>query len=97
MWSCHEALAFGRKDVQVTVLRLGWNPSASAPGLIDRLFRRREAARRVAPVEPASLIEGHVPQTAAPPADGEQPDMKPDASTVLPDGEDAPVSTAETT
>ena len=62
MWSCHEALAFGRKEVQVTVLRLGWNPSASSPGLIDRLFRRREAARRVAPVEPASL-EGHVPQT----------------------------------
>jgi 3D (Asp-Asp-Asp) domain-containing protein len=45
MWSCHEALAFGRKNVQVTVLRLGWNPSASSPRLIDRLFRRREAAR----------------------------------------------------
>src|SRR5687767_11833643 len=27
MWSCHEALAFGRKPVQVTVLRLGWNPN----------------------------------------------------------------------
>src|SRR5688572_32267291 len=46
MWSCHEALAFGRKDVQVTVLRLGWNPRASTPGLIDTLFRRREAAPR---------------------------------------------------
>ena len=31
MWSCHEALAFGRKQVQVTVLRLGWNPRASDP------------------------------------------------------------------
>ena len=27
MWSCHEALAFGRQPVQLTVLRLGWNPA----------------------------------------------------------------------
>ena len=53
MWSCHEALAFGRKPVQVTVLRLGWNPNASSPSLIDRLFRRREAARNAAPAAPA--------------------------------------------
>src|SRR4030095_4353692 len=45
MWSCHEALAFGRKPIQVTVLRLGWNPQASTPGVIDRLFRRRERAQ----------------------------------------------------
>ena len=44
MWSCHEALAFGRKPIQVTVLRLGWNPGASTPSLIDRLFRRGERA-----------------------------------------------------
>jgi 3D (Asp-Asp-Asp) domain-containing protein len=32
MWSCHEALAFGRRTVKVTILRLGWNPgSAAAP------------------------------------------------------------------
>ncbi|MBM3779309.1 MAG: hypothetical protein FJW23_13920 [Acidimicrobiia bacterium] len=31
MWSCHDALAFGRRDADVTVLRLGWNPKASAP------------------------------------------------------------------
>ena len=49
MWSCHEALAFGRKQVQITVLRLGWNPSNSSPSLIDRLFRRREAARNAVP------------------------------------------------
>jgi 3D (Asp-Asp-Asp) domain-containing protein len=46
MWSCHEALAFGRRDVQVMVLRLGWNPRASTPGLVDTIFRRREAAAR---------------------------------------------------
>ncbi|OFW37291.1 MAG: hypothetical protein A3F70_06585 [Acidobacteria bacterium RIFCSPLOWO2_12_FULL_67_14] len=46
MWSCREALAFGRRPVEVTVLRLGWNPSASTPSLVERLFRRRETARR---------------------------------------------------
>jgi 3D (Asp-Asp-Asp) domain-containing protein len=30
MWSCYEALDFGRRDVQLTVLRLGWNPKNSA-------------------------------------------------------------------
>jgi hypothetical protein len=49
MWSCREALAFGRRPVEVTVLRLGWNPNASTPSLVDRLFRRREAARRAPP------------------------------------------------
>lgn len=42
MWSCHEALAFGRKQVEVTVLRLGWSPRASQPGVVDRLFRSRQ-------------------------------------------------------
>ena len=27
MWSCHEALAFGRRPVMVTVLRMGWRPN----------------------------------------------------------------------
>ena len=54
MWSCTEALRFGRKPIQVTVLRLGWNPQASTPSLIDRLFRRRERARVEVP-PPADL------------------------------------------
>jgi 3D (Asp-Asp-Asp) domain-containing protein len=58
IWSCHEALRFGRKRVQVTVLRLGWDPSASSPTLVARLFRGREAAR-TAPAPTA-------PQPAAP-------------------------------
>jgi hypothetical protein len=45
MWSCNEALALGRKDVSVNVLRLGWNPKASTPSLVERLFRQREAAQ----------------------------------------------------
>jgi len=44
MWSCNEALELGRRGIQVTVLRLGWNPKASTPRLIDRLFRQRERA-----------------------------------------------------
>ncbi|HEX7086413.1 MAG TPA: 3D domain-containing protein [Vicinamibacterales bacterium] len=45
MWSCHEALRFGRKSVRITVLRLGWNPQHSAPETVDSLFRQREAER----------------------------------------------------
>lgn len=33
MWSCNEALEFGRRDLTVMVLRLGWNPKNSKPGL----------------------------------------------------------------
>jgi 3D (Asp-Asp-Asp) domain-containing protein len=43
MWSCYEALDFGRRSILLTVLRLGWNPKASTPGLVDQLFRQREA------------------------------------------------------
>ncbi|MFL6280346.1 MAG: 3D domain-containing protein [Vicinamibacterales bacterium] len=45
MWNCDEArYEFGRRSAGLTVLRLGWNPRASRPSLIERLFRRREAA-----------------------------------------------------
>jgi 3D (Asp-Asp-Asp) domain-containing protein len=60
MWSCHEALAFGRKRIQVTVLRLGWNPQASTAGVIDRLFRRRERAKIDIPADvtpPPATVE----------------------------------------
>jgi 3D (Asp-Asp-Asp) domain-containing protein len=42
MWSCNEALQFGRQIGRITVLRLGWNPRATSPGLMERLFLRRE-------------------------------------------------------
>jgi 3D (Asp-Asp-Asp) domain-containing protein len=47
LWSCNEALELGRRPISLTVLRLGWNPQASSPSLIDRLFRQREKARTV--------------------------------------------------
>ena len=31
VWSCYEALAFGRRQAQLTVLRLGWNQNQTAP------------------------------------------------------------------
>ena len=45
MWNCNEALALGRKEIAVNVLRLGWNPKASTSNLIERVFRQREAAQ----------------------------------------------------
>ena len=45
MWNCDEArYEFGRRSAGITVLRLGWNPRASTPKLVDRLFRQREEA-----------------------------------------------------
>jgi 3D (Asp-Asp-Asp) domain-containing protein len=68
MWSCKEALRFGRKPIQVTVLRLGWNPQASTPSLIDRLFRRRERARAEVPPPadpPPAAVEPPVEETSS--------------------------------
>jgi 3D (Asp-Asp-Asp) domain-containing protein len=63
IWSCHEALKFGRREVEVTILRLGWNPTASSPTLINRLFKGREARRIPPPAAP--------PPAGLPPAEGE--------------------------
>jgi 3D (Asp-Asp-Asp) domain-containing protein len=57
MWNCDEArYEFGRRSAGLTVLRLGWNPRASTPSLIDRLLRRREATqpKEAPPVGPES-------------------------------------------
>jgi 3D (Asp-Asp-Asp) domain-containing protein len=42
MWSCNEALQFGRRPIHLTVLRLGWNPRATTPSFLDRFFKRPE-------------------------------------------------------
>jgi 3D (Asp-Asp-Asp) domain-containing protein len=44
MWSCNEALAFGRRAIHITVLRLGWNPRATTPSFLDRFFQAPQAA-----------------------------------------------------
>jgi 3D (Asp-Asp-Asp) domain-containing protein len=46
MWDCHEAVRFGRRLIELTVLRLGWNPRATTPGLIDILFKRGQPPPR---------------------------------------------------
>lgn len=56
MWNCDEArYEFGRRTAGINVLRLGWNPRASTPSLVDRLFRQRESGRlrEAAPPAPA--------------------------------------------
>jgi 3D (Asp-Asp-Asp) domain-containing protein len=42
MWNCDEAVEFGRRPIRLVVLRLGWNPRATTPGFMDRLFKRPE-------------------------------------------------------
>ena len=58
MWSCNEALQFGRKPIHLTVLRLGWNPRATTPSFLDRFFKR--------PAPPDVLPARPLPQAATP-------------------------------
>ncbi|MFA5907900.1 MAG: 3D domain-containing protein [Vicinamibacterales bacterium] len=68
LWSCKEALVFGRRPVRLTVLRLGWNPQNSIPGMVDSLFRKREADSK----KPAEPVVPAIPSatTTVPSADG---------------------------
>ncbi|MEO8256837.1 MAG: 3D domain-containing protein [Acidobacteriota bacterium] len=58
MWSCIEALQFGRRPVRLVVIRLGWNPHASTRGFISEGFTPRQpqrlAPRPTAPGEAAA-------------------------------------------
>jgi len=49
MWSCNEALRFGRRPTQINVLRLGWNPRASSPTFFDRFFSRPRPVANISP------------------------------------------------
>ncbi len=40
MWSCNEALAFGRRPIHLSVLRMGWNPRATTVNFIDKFLKR---------------------------------------------------------
>lgn len=59
MWSCYEALDFGRMPIDLTVLRLGWNPRATTPSFFERMFKRP-------PATPALLPSRPLPQTVVP-------------------------------
>jgi 3D (Asp-Asp-Asp) domain-containing protein len=66
IWSCNEALQLGRRQMLITVLRMGWNPQNSTPKLVERLFRQREA---VLPPPPELPVPPDEPATVAPVAD----------------------------
>lgn len=67
MWSCNEALAFGRRQARLTVLRLGWNPRASSGTAVALRPRPSEAVtertstvapRRQAPADVVPVVAG---------------------------------------
>lgn len=69
MWSCVEALQFGRRPVRIVVLRLGWNPRASSPRVTTPLFHQREQIRRDVPPpnpEPPAPAAPLGPEASAP-------------------------------
>ncbi len=72
MWSCNEAVRFGRKPVRMTVLRLGWNPHATTRGFFDR-FRAKPAPEadgpppEVAPAAAPAVAPLEAPTPAVPP------------------------------
>ncbi len=71
LWSCHEALRFGRRSIQLEVLRLGWNPQNSQPAQVGDLFRKREVEKaRAVQDQPATPVVGApavAPEPASPP------------------------------
>jgi len=62
--SCDEALKFGRRTVQIFVLRLGWNPRASGQSLLDSLLPWRDTRRPSPP--PPRLPSRPLPSTELP-------------------------------
>jgi len=56
MWSCYEALDFGRMPIQLTVLRLGWSPKATTPSFLDRLFKRPAETPTRLPARPLPQV-----------------------------------------
>jgi 3D (Asp-Asp-Asp) domain-containing protein len=61
MWSCTEALQFGKQPIHILVLRLGWNPRATTPGFLNRLFRSAPPLPRPVPARPLQLPSAVVP------------------------------------
>jgi 3D (Asp-Asp-Asp) domain-containing protein len=55
LWSCRDALEFGRQPITLSVLRLGWNPQNSDAGRVDSLFKQREMRRVDLPIGPKAI------------------------------------------
>jgi 3D (Asp-Asp-Asp) domain-containing protein len=56
MWSCNDALQFGRQTVSLTVLRLGWNPRATSRSFMQRLFNPSEVEAEPEPDSNPALL-----------------------------------------
>lgn len=65
MWSCNEAIRFGRKPVRMIVLRLGWNPHATTRGFFDR-FRAKPAPEPDGPPPEPAPVAAPLPAVPAP-------------------------------
>lgn len=62
-WNCDEAVRFGLRSARVFVLRLGWNPRATGPTLLDKLMPWREKKTPAAvPASPRSAPSVELPQ-----------------------------------
>lgn len=59
MWSCNEALSFGRRKMALNVLRLGWSPRASDPGAVGTMFKQRE--RNMQEAEQSKVSDASAP------------------------------------
>ena len=59
VWNCTDAMRFGQQAVLMTVLRLGWDPGATPPTLMDRFLRR--VRRAPAPRQPPPLPSRPLP------------------------------------
>jgi 3D (Asp-Asp-Asp) domain-containing protein len=70
MWNCNEALDFGRRSIAINVLRLGWNPKASAPSSIAAgiLAQPDRAASGYPPGTGPNASAAPAPAAAASPA-----------------------------
>jgi 3D (Asp-Asp-Asp) domain-containing protein len=55
MWSCYEALDFGRRPVRLTMLRMGWHPQATTQGFFDRMFRKPKVDPPPLPARPLPI------------------------------------------
>jgi 3D (Asp-Asp-Asp) domain-containing protein len=67
LWSCHDALKFGRRSIKLNVLRLGWNPQNSEPGVVDTLFHQREKERSEMPLPSQPMDPTGILLTTPPP------------------------------
>jgi 3D (Asp-Asp-Asp) domain-containing protein len=74
MWSCNEALAFGAKKIPLQVLRLGWNPRASTPGVIRSILDQRQNQQSQQQKAEPTAASPDAPAGSPPPASVPPPD-----------------------